>query len=340
VPVIDEISRDNWNMSSRNSDIRSALDNWANNGTGGDFALATLCHLEGAAPRPLGTQMLFARDDSGAMRMSGYFSGGCIEHDVAKHAGEVLENGQPRMLVYGTGSPWIDIRLTCGGSMHILVERVNAHALALGRLRHADATREPALWTSNGWARQVLYATPNNCSTWRWSFDPETWCYSRIYLPRPRLLIVTNADASALALAELGSIAGIETWLWRPSGPATPCPIPGVRYVRSGIGGAGAWPVRLDAWTWVALMTHDSELDLVIAPWALRSEAGYVGVLGAGKRRPQFLHDLRHQGLSETQINKLCMPIGIGGCGKAPWEVATAILAQLFQLAWSSQPTT
>ena len=57
-------------------------------------------------------------------RAAGYFSGDCIEGDVAGHAAQVLADGMPRRLHYGTGSPWIDIRLRCGGALHILVERV------------------------------------------------------------------------------------------------------------------------------------------------------------------------------------------------------------------------
>ena len=48
---------------------------------GRSVALATLFRVEGSAPREAGTQMLFDGPDA-----SGYFSGDCIEGDVARHA--------------------------------------------------------------------------------------------------------------------------------------------------------------------------------------------------------------------------------------------------------------
>ena len=87
--------------------------------------LATLFKVEGSAPRGPGAQMLFDRNAA-----SGYFSGDCIEGDVAAHAAEVLADGQPQVLHYGMGSPWIDIRLRCGGALHVLVERIAADSAA------------------------------------------------------------------------------------------------------------------------------------------------------------------------------------------------------------------
>src|SRR3990167_2856238 len=68
------------------------------------LALATLVAVEGGGPRPGGTQMAFADGI-----VAGFFSGGCVESDVADHAFACLEDGEPRRLVYGEGSPWPDI---------------------------------------------------------------------------------------------------------------------------------------------------------------------------------------------------------------------------------------
>jgi xanthine dehydrogenase accessory factor len=81
-------------------------------------ALVTLCKVEGGGPRPAGAQMVLS---SGVL--SGFLSGGCIEGDIALHASQVIESGEPRHLVYGEGSPWPDIRLLCGARLEILVER-------------------------------------------------------------------------------------------------------------------------------------------------------------------------------------------------------------------------
>ncbi|MDE2413122.1 MAG: XdhC family protein, partial [Sphingomonadales bacterium] len=99
------------------ADVRPALREASRGGR--SVVLATLTGQSGAAPRPIGTQMVF--DGAAA---TGYFSGGCLEADVANHAAVVLADGAPRRLVYGEGSPWIDVRLVCGGRIEILLERI------------------------------------------------------------------------------------------------------------------------------------------------------------------------------------------------------------------------
>src|SRR5438445_7174087 len=111
--------------------------------------LATLIAVEGGGPRPVGTQMVFAPG-----YVSGYFSGGCVESDVADHAYACLADGEPRTLVYGEGSPWPDIRLLCGARIEIFLERVAPDDAALGELLAAHAERRPVVWVSDGVTRE------------------------------------------------------------------------------------------------------------------------------------------------------------------------------------------
>src|SRR5512140_2603910 len=103
-------------------------------------ALATLTDVEGGGPRPPGTQMVFAPGI-----VAGYFSGGCVESDIADHAHACLEDGEPRALVYGEGSPWPDIRLLCGARIEIFLERVGPDDAAVAELLSAHADRRPVV---------------------------------------------------------------------------------------------------------------------------------------------------------------------------------------------------
>src|ERR1700756_4982288 len=117
-------------------DVRPALRQARD--AGRPLALATLTAVEGGGPRPPGTQMVFAEGIA-----AGYFSGGCVESDVADHAFACLDDGQPRTLVYGEGSPWPDIRLLCGARIEIFLERVAPRDAALGELLSAHLERRP-----------------------------------------------------------------------------------------------------------------------------------------------------------------------------------------------------
>ena len=283
-------------------------------------ALATLVGVEGGGPRPEGTQMVFA---SGIT--AGYFSGGCVESDVADHAFACLEDGRPRTLVYGEGSPWPDIRLLCGARIEIFVERVEPDDAALTELLDAHAERRPVVWVSDGVSRECAA----EIEPW-----PETQVVRR-YAPTPRLIVV-GGDPTALAIAQLGAQSEFETTLVRPKGPPTGPPIANVRYRREEP--AQAFEIiGVDPWTAIAIATHDLETDRAALRAALPSAASYVGLLGARRRIADRLAPLRMEGAPESSFARLRAPIGLDIGGKAPWEVATSVIGEIMALRYARE---
>ncbi|MCG6121002.1 MAG: XdhC family protein, partial [Blastomonas sp.] len=104
-----------WRLAAEIDDIRQPL--LAERGGTAACAIATLVETSGPAPREPGAQMLITQNDHW-----GFLSGGCIEDDVARHGREVIAESEPRLLRYGEGSPWIDIKLACGSGISVLVE--------------------------------------------------------------------------------------------------------------------------------------------------------------------------------------------------------------------------
>lgn len=282
-------------------------------------ALATLYKVEGSAPRGPGAQMLFVGNAA-----TGYFSGDCIEGDVAGHAREVLATGAAQRLHYGMGSPWIDIRLRCGGALHVLLERVLPDSAAACALIANAVSRQVCVWRSDGIDQQVITgeAPLLVCKN-------EPFAIARRYDP-PRRLIVTGGDPGALALARLAADARFETILVRPHGPETPPPFPVSHYSREPIPVA-LERLGLDRWTAYIGATHEDEHDLSGCLTALRGGAGYVAMIGAKSRAPARLNALRAAGATTAELERLQLSPGIAGLGKAPWEVATGILAQVMQ---------
>ena len=276
--------------------------------------LATIAALGDGGPRPVGTQMVFAEG-----RVSGFLSGGCVEGDVAEHARACLADGAPRRLVYGEGSPWPDIRLLCGARIEILIERIAPHDPAAADLFRLMDARRPAVWISDGERRICAEAA-------------EAWpgALIRRHDPVWRLAVI-GGDPTALAIAQLGAQSGFETTLVRPRGPATPPPLSGVAYRRDDPVAALA-AIGLDAWTAVAVCSHDLEIDHAALLAALPSAAPYVGLLGARKRLAERLALLRAAGLDEAAIGKLRAPIGLDLGGKAPWEVAVAAVGEVVRV--------
>jgi xanthine dehydrogenase accessory factor len=307
---------DDWPLFGLASDVRVRLGEVR--ADAGPMALATVYRAYGASPRPPGAQKLIEAD-----RITGYLSGGCLEADVAAHGRAAIEDGKPRLLVYGEGSPFQDIRLLCGGRLEVLVERIYPGEPAVRRLLDLRDARTPALWSSDGVSR-ICGAEGADAPPIRVRDDPFG---IELLYPPPTRLIVVGSDPIALAIGQLGILQGFETWLLRPKGPDAP-PFPGVNYDR-GDPAEALDRIGLDRWTAVAAASHELELDHAVLKPALASEAFYVGVLGARRRLPQRIAQLRADGLDEAAIARLKGPIGLDIGGKAPFEIAVAVHADL-----------
>jgi xanthine dehydrogenase accessory factor len=317
-----------WPMFGLTEDVRPALRALRDHGR--PAVLATLYRVDGGGPRPPGTQMVLGEGVA-----AGFFSGGCVEGDIACHADEVMRAGAPRRLVYGEGSRYPDIRLLCSARIEILLERVAPDDPALARLLELTRARRPALWLTDGAGRLCLeqdeplpapFLTPGSEGV---GLSEAPFALVRRCDPVQRVVVI-GGDPTALAVAALADQVGMETVLVRPNGPPSPPPLQGVAYHRGSPQAVFA-QLGLDRWTAVAVATHEIEADEPALAAALTSPAGYVGVLGARRRIPERLARLSAIGVSAEALRRLKAPIGLPLGAKAPWAVAVAVIGEILQ---------
>jgi xanthine dehydrogenase accessory factor len=308
-------------------DVRPALEGVLREGR--PAGLATIIAVEGGNPRPAGAQMVIDGEE-----FFGFLSGGCIEADVVLHARLALKDGAPVQLVYGQGSQFPDIRLPCGGRVEVLVERIDPEDEAARGLFAAAAERRAAIWSTNGRTRVCLDPRADSPGLERprpTALRADPFLFARLCEPAQRLIVI-GADPIALATAQLGAAAGMETHLVRPLGPPAPPPIAGIGYHR-GEPGEALGAIGLDPWTAVAVATHDAGLDDEALLVALASPAGYVGALGARRRLAARLERLAARGLSPEQLARLKAPIGLPIGARSPWAIAVSIIGEVLQQA-------
>lgn len=308
-----------WLFSGLEDDIRPRMFAAADEGL--SFALATIVTADGG-PRPVGAQMVVTETDSW-----GFLSGGCIEADVARNGREVIRDGRVRTLVYGKGSPFIDIRLPCGGRIEVAIERVEPGDPALEELRRCTAGRRSAIWVSDG--------TNRRCEAREDSAPFADGTIFRRYDPEQRLVVV-GTDPFAMAIAGLGKTIGWQTILLSPFGPSTGHPW-GISHDRRPLR-ESMEDLGLDRWTAVAVATHDLEIDQEALAPALHSRAGYVGVLGSRRKLDQRRAGLRDAGVGEADIDRLHAPIGLAIDAHSPWEVAVSVIAEIIESGRQSMP--
>lgn len=278
------------------------------------FAIATLVAVDGPSPRDVGAQMLITE-----RQHWGFLSGGCVEDDVARHGREVIATYQHRMLRYGEGSPWFDIKLACGAGITILVEPAKINDPAISTLLSGYRDRKPVLWQSDGETRVASFTKEVSSPLPLWDGKG----FSAIFEP-PLRLVVIGSDATALALTALALHLGTDTMLVDPGGPMH-APFAAMGYQRS----ADVDALALDSWTAVAVVTHDRESDESILAAALSSDAFYVGTIGARSRLQSRVERLQKQGVSAEAIERLRAPIGIHGLGKSPQDIALSIMSEV-----------
>ena len=98
------------------------------------------------------------------------------------------------------------------------------------------------------------------------------------------------------------------------------------------------WPaevlpsLKLDADTYVVVLTHDPKIDDQALKIALDSEVAYVGALGSRKTHAKRTVRLKESGLSDEQIERIHGPVGVNINARQPAEIALSIMAQIIEV--------
>ena len=95
------------------------------------------------------------------------------------------------------------------------------------------------------------------------------------------------------------------------------------------------WPeavlerVQPDEATAVVVLTHEEKFDIPALVGVLRSNAFYVGALGARRNQERRRARLVEEGLSEDEIDRIAGPTGLDVGAETPAETAVSILAEI-----------
>jgi xanthine dehydrogenase accessory factor len=314
-----------WPIFGLTEDVRPALADARE--AGRVVALATLIDADGPSMCPIGSNMIV---DPGKNRIVGFLSGGCVEGVVARCALQTLGDGKPQRLAFGRGSPYFDVKLTCGSRIEIWVERLRADDWATTVLLEGWQARRPVCWsvdlnTGVRECREIMHAKPvESKPNLSGHFFRMTW------LPTPKV-VIAGADPVALAVADLGLRAGWDVVLHRPRGPAN---------IAGGCGAVRYWngdadrlfaSETIDPWTAIVCANHDMELDHAVLVHALTGPAFYIGALGSRAKVAERRQRLIACNLSLAQLQRLHAPIGCQIGAKTPHEIAVAIWADLIR---------
>ncbi len=83
---------------------------------------------------------------------------------------------------------------------------------------------------------------------------------------------------------------------------------------------------------YIVIMTHGHLHDKQVLAQCLRQPFRYLGMIGSKKKTAETMAQLKKEGFTSKELNKVHAPVGLPIGSHTPYEIAVSILAQLIQI--------
>ena len=156
-------------------------------------------------------------------------------------------------------------------------------------------------------------------------------------IPPCRLVIAGGGHVGA-ALAVLGRFAGFRiTVLDERPEFASRERFPEADEIVCAPPAAALETLGIKAHSAIVIATAGFEQDFSVARAALRSDAGFIGMIGSRRKRDKIYQALREEGFSQRDIDRVHSPIGMDIAAETPAELAVSIVGELIQVRAAQQ---
>ena len=282
--------------------------------------LVTVGAVQGSSMRNPGTIMGVAADAS----FEGSLSGGCIENAVVAEALDTLKAGKPRVVRFGVGSPYLDIKLPCGGGLDLhfcpLDHDREVPGLALGRIRG----RVPFSIRVGPDGEELVegWHAPQ--------FDAQTGTGVFGHWPAPQLKII-GYGAGVESLARLGRLMGCTTRVLTPDERII------AALQRDRIGAdllkrrTQTDLIESDPWSAFVFLFHDHDWEIELMERALELPHFYLGAMGGRKAHAMRSEALLARGVPKEKLDVIRAPIGVFHSSRDPDTLALSTLAEVIR---------
>lgn len=305
-------------------------------------ATGVIVRQDGSAPRGPGARLLA---DSSGLRC-GTVGGGLAEAQVLHLCREALEDGKPRLLAVDMdGKLAAGADMICGGRVLVLVEPLSPADLpffevvreallssAGGRLcvslRDFSRCFVTAEGTVHGAALPALFPAGNGEYPVVVQTGGQDWFVEPIVPPWK--LILAGGGHVSRPTAHLGALLDFAvTVLDDRADFATPERFPDAVQTRTVPEFRDCFAdCSPDDRSCVVILTRGHVHDAVVLEQALRSGAGYIGMIGSTRKRNQVYTSLQEKGFSEADLQRVHCPVGLPINAQTPEEIAVSILAE------------
>ena len=330
---------------------------------GEDLVLATVIGHSGSTPRSVGAKMIVRKNGA----IIGTIGGGLVEFHAQKLAREVFKTGRAltEAVEFSGEDASATDQMICGGRMEILLEliiadpeNVEEHKELIVALQkgHKGFLIKLIDTTGKG-VRRMDWCLVQNDSVTLGTYPCQASLIAtltgeavkakqsltvkveeRRYFVEPTVhpgtLYLFGAGHVSRSVAEMASLVDFRTVVLDDRAEfANAERFPGAELLqvvpsfnRSFEG------LDIDRDGFVVILTRGHLHDKTVLEQALKTDAGYIGMIGSRRKRDLIYQELLTKGFSQAELDRVHAPIGLAIGAETPEEIAVSIVAELIQV--------
>lgn len=325
------------------------------------LVMATIVSRSGSAPRTAGTRMLIMPGEE----TFGTIGGGRVEAEVIRNASQKIAPGTARLLSFDLSGQGInDLDIICGGRLSILLESIEATAAELAFFQTVNTRRCKGI---PGVAVTALTREDQELKVAGRHLILPDGSVEGSFPYSDHVLAALNSKIQERKTAAIQTIHDI-LFLTFPIGLKDSVLIFGAGHVSQHVAKltkmVGFHTVVLDdrpefanrrrfsevddiivldrfenvfqdlkitGQSYIIIVTRGHSHDKTVLAQALKTKAGYIGMIGSRRKRDTIYRQLLNEGFKQTDVDRVYSPIGLEIGAETPAEIAVSIVAELIQ---------
>lgn len=332
------------------------------------LVMATVISRSGSGPREPGAAMLVRPNG----KTVGTIGGGILEAQVLDLATSVFESAAPRCKTFNLANEQAAVEgMICGGRVEILIDYVGAQDTQKRQIfetvmQALSAHRSVTLITSIGKhpegirtgfglirkegiaSGSVEMADVHSDFFLKYQNGPsdliqidESLRYFFQPIQSEGSIYILGAGHIGSALAPICRLLGFHTVIVDDRAEfADRSRFPDADDIRLIESYADCFKQReIDPHSYVIIVTRGHLHDQTVLSQALKTDAGYIGMIGSRKKREIIYAALRKKGFSGKDLQRVHCPIGLDIGANTPAEIAVSIVAEIIAIRSGQEKT-
>jgi xanthine dehydrogenase accessory factor len=320
---------------------------------------ATVIAQSGSAPRAAGSRMLMLEGPE----ILGSVGGGLVEGRALEAGLPLLDRpGQKLLSLSLSGREVADSDMICGGEMEVFIETIPPNALPFLRV-FKEALSRPGmlvfltlisekqipfderhvLWSEgeaiagglplSGDIGTALSGVAQGEKPALLSVPGHDEYLFAEPVERPSILHIFGGGHISLDLAWIAHRVGFEVIIIDDREDfANRERFPMATEVRTLPFEEAVREVELGQRDYVVIVTRGHLHDLVVLRQAIEQSPAYIGMIGSRRKKAMIFDQLRKEGVSQEQLDRVYAPIGLKIKAETPAEIAVSIVAELIEV--------